>query len=128
MISLKIVIPFGDMDKQLFHFDRLLTKNKAFEVEISFDFRTIVEFSMWFVKYSHAGVVIDLGLLGFTCCAQFYDVRHWNHEANRFETDEEVIEQQREYDEEQKKRERYKEWLKTQEGAENDQEHATGTK
>lgn len=38
----------------------------------------------------HAGPELELGVLGYTLLVQFYDTRHWNHDAGRWMTDAEA--------------------------------------
>lgn len=40
-----------------------------------------VEFD-WTVRADHAGVKLDLGLLGYEIAFSFYDNRHWDYENN----------------------------------------------
>lgn len=35
-------------------------------------------------RQDHAGLMIDVGLLGHCFSFQFYDIRHWNSEAGRW--------------------------------------------
>lgn len=59
-------------------------KNKYWEIQIIKDdnlFR--FEFG-WTVREDHAGVNIELGLLGYEIHFTFYDNRHWDQENNRW--------------------------------------------
>lgn len=57
---------------------------KAVEFEIYRD-TTIVSFGFrWTTRQDHAGMNLELGLLGYTVSLQYYDTRHWNEEAGRF--------------------------------------------
>lgn len=59
-------------------------KNKFLELELLRD-NTILSFSFrWAIRQSHAGVMIDLGALGYSFLFQLYDSRHWNSEAGRW--------------------------------------------
>lgn len=42
-----------------------------------------VEFE-WTVRQDHAGVNLELGLLGYEIHFTVYDFRHWNSEAGRY--------------------------------------------
>ena len=44
-----------------------------------------IEFG-WTVKEDHAGVNLELGLLGYEIHATIYDNRHWNTDENRWMT------------------------------------------
>lgn len=58
--------------------------NKHIELEVFRD-NTIVSFSFKLAtRTDHAGVNIDMGLLGYTFNVNFYDIRHWNTEAGRY--------------------------------------------
>ena len=58
--------------------------SKCIELEVFKD-STIVSFMFRLTtRQSHAGVMIDLGLLGYSFSFQFYDIRHWNTEAGRY--------------------------------------------
>lgn len=39
----------------------------------------------WIVNQDHAGVRLELALLGYEFTAIFYDSRHWNYEKNDWE-------------------------------------------
>ena len=39
---------------------------------------------LWTTKRDHAGLDLQLSLLGFCVHFNFYDNRHWNHEAGRY--------------------------------------------
>jgi hypothetical protein len=59
-------------------------KNKFIELEVYKDF-TLVSFMFnWTIRQSHAGLDIDLGLLGYNVHFNFYDGRHWDIETNRY--------------------------------------------
>lgn len=62
-----------------------LFKNKFIELEVTRDF-TLVSFMFnWTIRQSHAGLDLELGLLGFCVHFDFYDIRHWNHETANWE-------------------------------------------
>jgi hypothetical protein len=59
-------------------------KNKFLELELFKD-TTILSFSLrWAIRQSHAGLMIDAGLLGYSINFNFYDNRHWNSEQGRW--------------------------------------------
>lgn len=60
-------------------------ENKFIELEVTKDF-TLVSFMFnWTVRQSHAGVDLELGLLGYCVHFQFYDNRHWDSYTNTWE-------------------------------------------
>jgi len=61
-------------------------KNKFIELEIIHDFTLISFMFNWTVRQSHAGLDIELGLLGYNIHFNFYDNRHWDGKSNRWES------------------------------------------
>lgn len=59
-------------------------KNKYIELEVTKDFTLICFMFNWTVRQSHAGLDLEIGLLGYNVHVQFYDNRHWNVEKNRY--------------------------------------------
>ena len=60
-------------------------KNKFIELEITKDF-TLVSFMFnWTIRQSHAGLDLELGLLGYNIHFNFYDSRHWDVENKCWE-------------------------------------------
>ena len=58
--------------------------SKCIELEVFKD-STIVSFMFrWSIRQSHAGLMVDVGLLGYTFSLQYYDIRHWNYDAGRY--------------------------------------------
>lgn len=58
--------------------------NKYIELEVTRDFTIVTFMFNWTVRQSHAGLDIELGLFGYNVHFQFYDIRHWNHDAGRY--------------------------------------------
>ena len=67
--------------------------NRAFELPIKHKFieleaykdATIVSFMLRLTtRTDHAGLMIDLGLLGYSVSFQYYDSRHWNDDEGRY--------------------------------------------
>ncbi len=57
---------------------------KAWEVQVM-ETNNIVEFEFRLTfRQDHAGISLELGLLGRNICAQIYDTRHWNHNENKW--------------------------------------------
>lgn len=85
-INLRLSNPFSD------HFNSGRTWNgiigssyKCWEVQIM-ETNTVLEFNFALTfRQDHAGIRLELGLLGRNICAQIYDARHWNRNENRWE-------------------------------------------
>ncbi len=59
-------------------------KHKFVELEFYRD-SSLVSFSFsWTIRQSHAGLDIDIGLLGYNVHFNFYDNRHWNSNEGRW--------------------------------------------
>lgn len=59
-------------------------KNKFLELELLRD-STILSFSFRLTtRQDHAGLMMDLGVLGYSFNFNWYDGRHWNSEAGRY--------------------------------------------
>lgn len=59
-------------------------KNKYWEVQIIKNDNLLrLEFA-YTIKQDHAGLNLELGLLGYEIHFNIYDNRHWNHEENRW--------------------------------------------
>ena len=58
--------------------------SKCIELEVYKD-ATIVSFMLRLTtRQDHAGLMIDVGLLGYSFSFHYYDIRHWNDEAGRY--------------------------------------------
>lgn len=58
--------------------------SKCVELE-RFKDNTIVSFTFRLTtRQDHAGLMIDIGLLGHSVLFNFYDIRHWNTEQGRW--------------------------------------------
>jgi hypothetical protein len=59
-------------------------KHHFIELEFYKD-STLLSFMFnWTLRQSHAGLDIDVGLLGYNVHFQFYDNRHWNSKEGRW--------------------------------------------
>lgn len=57
-------------------------KNKFFEIQfVKCNDLFSKEFE-WTIKQDHAGVRLELGLIGYKAAFNFYDNRHWDYENN----------------------------------------------
>jgi hypothetical protein len=66
-------------------FDRQLTRNKSFELQLSYFSLSSSLFEArlkWTVRTHHAGPEFRLEILGFYFGFGIYDHRHWDHDAN----------------------------------------------
>jgi hypothetical protein len=62
-------------------------KNKYLEFQLMQDCEYLLHFNFdWRRKCDHAGVKLELGLLGYEIMIQLYDSRHWNYKTNTWET------------------------------------------
>ena len=72
-------------------YDRQLTTHKNFEIQISrFEARNLFDLSLdlrWWGS-DHQGPEFEVELFGFFFNVKIYDSRHWNYDANRWETEE----------------------------------------
>jgi hypothetical protein len=60
-------------------------KNKFIELEVYED-TSIVSFMFRLsTRQSHAGLDIDVGLLGYSFNFNFYDSRHWDYNTGKYE-------------------------------------------
>ena len=76
--------PFASRWANIFNKSKQIAKHKFAEFEVYRD-TTIVSVSFrWTTRQDHAGMNLELGLLGYTMSLQCYDTRHWNKEAGRY--------------------------------------------
>lgn len=85
-ISICIYNFFKDKEffKNIFWFDRKITKNKCFEFECIISNDKLFEFNLDLrcAGYHHAGPSLIIGIFGYTLAFRFYDTRHWDYELN----------------------------------------------
>ena len=87
MINLKFDLsnPFSDRWANVYNTGGYLTENKSWEFQIM-KTNTVVDASLCFTtRNDHAGLTLELGLLGFSCHLIIHDNRHWNYENNYWE-------------------------------------------
>lgn len=89
MINIYINLPSPIKKEEfqnLFSVSKLITKNKAIELEILYYSRNwfIFEFNIS-TKTDHAGLRFEFGLFGYSIQFTFYDTRHWNDEEDDYE-------------------------------------------
>lgn len=57
-------------------------KNKFIEIQLMKDAELFRKELEWTIKQDHAGVRIELGLIGYKAAFNFYDNRHWDYKNN----------------------------------------------
>lgn len=64
-----------------------LAKSKVWELELisSNQYLLHAEFDLTFRGRDHAGINLELGLLGFVVSLHVYDCRHWDYKNNKWE-------------------------------------------
>ena len=75
----------GHNFKSLWSTSGQVATNKAWELEIISDRSNLlhIEFGLSF-REDHAGLRLELGLLGFVVLFKFYDCRHWDYDKNQW--------------------------------------------
>lgn len=82
MINLKFELsnPFSDRWSSIYSTGGYLTENKSWEMQIT-KTNAIVRVSINFTMHSdHAGLTVEVGLLGFSANLSIHDNRHWDYE------------------------------------------------
>lgn len=86
-ISVGLSNPWGRPFDNLWNRSGLITAHKAWEIEL-LQTRTMIGFELSFTqRQSHAGLTVELAVLGRSVCFTIYDTRHWNHKTGAWETD-----------------------------------------
>ena len=74
-----------------FHFDKKISKNKAFEIQITkWSANKLFEIMLdlnW-KGHDHAGPDLIIEIFGYFFNIKLYDIRHWHYEESRWETEE----------------------------------------
>ena len=84
-ISFGLSNPWGRPFDNLWNRSGLITNHKAWEVEL-LQTRTMIGFELSFTqRQSHAGLTVELAVLGRSVCFTISDTRHWNHETGTWE-------------------------------------------
>ena len=87
-IGLHISNPFKtNTFKNLFNVGGRISKNKSWEFEIIYSPTILLEFNLRIVTsgVDHAGLELDIGMLGLSLNAKIYDNRHWDYDNNCWE-------------------------------------------
>jgi len=85
-LALSLVFPFPHYFKNLgCTSGKLKSEHKYWELEHYYCSTDLINFELQYTtKQDHAGLSIELGLLGYSIHFQVYDNRHWNREKNRY--------------------------------------------
>ena len=84
-INIGLSNPWGRPFVNLWNRSGLITNHKAWEAEL-LQTRTLIGFEISYTRcQSHAGLTLELALLGYSISFQIYDTRHWNHDTNSWE-------------------------------------------
>lgn len=76
--------PFSDRWQHVFAKSGTFGNHNAWEAELIRDGSIIGVGFRWTIRQDHAGMMLDLSLLGYNLILQYYDTRHWNDEEGRF--------------------------------------------
>ena len=60
-------------------------KHKSIELELHTTSEIVGFNFLWTIRRDHAGVNIQLALIGYNLHFNFYDSRHWDYDNNRWE-------------------------------------------
>ena len=84
-ISFGLSNPWGKPFDNLWNRSGLITNHKAWEVEL-LQTRQVIGFEISYTRrQSHAGLTVELAVLGRSFCFMIYDTRHWNTETGAWE-------------------------------------------
>ena len=84
-ISFGLSNPWGQPFDNLWNRSGLITNHKAWEVEL-LQTRQVIGFEFSYTRrQSHAGLTVELAVLGRSVCFRIYDTRHWNAETGAWE-------------------------------------------
>ena len=82
--SFRIQNPYSNRFEHAVTKHGIVTQNKAWEFNI---YRTAVIFSKSLelnMRRDHAGLRVEVGLLGYEIEFHFFDVRHWDYEQKEY--------------------------------------------
>jgi hypothetical protein len=84
-ISFGLSNPWGRSFDNLWNRSGLITNHKAWEVEL-LQTREVIGFEFSLTRrQSHAGLTVELAVLGRSMSFRIYDTRHWNPEIGAWE-------------------------------------------
>jgi hypothetical protein len=85
-LNLKISNPFSDRFKNIKCWSGATPfKHKFWEVQIMASNDLILFGFSYTIRQDHAGLNLELGLLGYNIDFNFYDSRHWDYIGERWE-------------------------------------------
>lgn len=86
MISFSVNIrnPYSRQFKNLWNKMWYVYTNKYAELEFYKDSSLLSVNFNWTIRQSHAGIDIEVGVLGYCVHFTVYDNRHWNYEEGRW--------------------------------------------
>jgi len=83
-VSFGLSNPWGAPFDNLWNRFGRLTKNKSWELEL-LKGKQLVGFEVGYtVRQSHAGLNLELALLGYSVAFQIYDNRHWDYDRHAY--------------------------------------------
>lgn len=87
-LALSLVFPFPHYFKNLGCTNgKLKREHKYWELEHYYCSTDLINFEVQYTtKQDHAGLSIELGLLGYSIHFQVYDNRHWDHDKGCYKT------------------------------------------
>ena len=84
-ISFGLSNPWGRPFDNLWNHSGLITNHTAWEVEL-LQTRQVIGFELSYTRrQSHAGLTVELAVLGRSMSFRIYDTRHWNPETGAWE-------------------------------------------
>lgn len=84
-VGLNIENPFSNRFDNLYCKEYLYRPHKAIELELTKD-NSFISFSFrWSFRADHAGMSIEVGLLGYSISINTHDTRHWDYDSDTWE-------------------------------------------
>jgi hypothetical protein len=84
-LQFSLTNPFNNTFKNLCNKSGKITTNKYWEMQFYRDDRILAFCFDAQTRCNHAGIKVELSLLGYTFAANIYDSRHWNYQKNTWE-------------------------------------------
>lgn len=76
--------PFSNRWETIFCLEKIVSENKSAEIQLTKD-NSIIGFGINLTfRQSHAGLMLDISLLGYNLIIHYYDTRHWDYENNKW--------------------------------------------
>lgn len=84
-IGLNIENPFSNRFDNLYCKEYLYGPHNAIEMQLMKDI-SFIRFSFrWSVRTDHAGIELEVGLLGYSISINTHDTRHWDYDSDNWE-------------------------------------------